>query len=366
VFDSIHNAGDFLSPHWLAEVFPGRLLDLHADWADRHDHGKGDPWHGLMSAAEPFGRAKAGLTEAANGRAAESVRALHDVLLSAVGYRPGREELRTLRDGLEVTVPLLARYQTATGEALHILEAHAASCAEDLLDGDSGGAGRLLDGAHIQQTAGHATQVHAITEALSLLFLTDAAPRYVLVVAGGWLLLTDTDRWSEGRYLAVDAETALARHDAETALARHDEKRTGELAWHAGLWSADVLLPRDDAPPALDQYIQDSVKHAVGVSKDLREGIRQSVELLAGEVLRVRRERGEQVEGIPELPKDIVQQSLRFLYRILFLLYRMSPGLRRCAWDTAKEVTAAAVKPARSASPLMPSSVRNSQANRRW
>jgi hypothetical protein len=45
---------------------------------------------------------------------------------------------------------------------------------------------------------------------------------------------------------------------------------------------------------------------------------------------------------------------------------RMSPGLRRCAWDTVKEVTAAAVRPARSASPLMPSPARNSQANRRW
>ena len=38
---------------------------------------------------------------------------------------------------------------------------------------------------------------------------------------------------------------------------------------------------------------------------------------------------------------------------------RMSPGLRRCAWDTAKEVTAAAVTPANSAPAVMPSSVRN-------
>jgi hypothetical protein len=310
VFDSIHNVGDFLSPHWLAEVFPRRLKELHADWAERSSHEKGEPWHGLIRASEPFGKVRARLAEAANGQLAPATRELHDVLLAAAGYQPGREDLHTLRDGLDVTIPLAVRCRTATGEALHVLEAHAASCAEDLLDGT--GAGRLLDPANVQETAGKAQHVRAITEALSLLFLTDDAPRYALVVAGGWLLLTDAGRWAEGRYLALDAETALARRD---------EKRSGELAWHAGLWSADVLLPHDQTAPALDEYTQDSVKHAVGVSKDLREGLRHSVELLASEALRARRERGDQVEGIADLPRDIVRQSLRFLYRILFLLY---------------------------------------------
>ncbi|MGO8961271.1 MAG: Eco57I restriction-modification methylase domain-containing protein [Streptosporangiaceae bacterium] len=310
MFDSIHNVGDFLSPHWLAEVFPRRLKDLHADWAERSSHGKAEPWHELIRAAGSFGKVRARLAEAANGQLTTATRELHDILLTAAGYQPGREDLQTLRDGLDVTIPLAVRCRTATGEALHVLEAHAASCAEDLLDGT--GAGRLLDPANVQETAGKTQHIQAITEALSLLFLTDDAPRYVLVVAGGWLLLTDAGRWAEGRYLALDAETALARRD---------DKRSGELAWHAGLWSADVLLPRDQAVPALDEYTKDSVKHAVGVSKDLREGLRHSVELLASEALWARRERGDQVEGIADLPRDIVRQSLRFLYRILFLLY---------------------------------------------
>ena len=310
MFDSIHNTGDFLSPHWLAEAFPRRLKDLQAEWAERSAHGKSEPWHGLIRAAEPFGKARARLADAANGQIAVVARELHDILLTAAGYQPGREVLSTLRDGLDVTIPLAVRCRTATGEALHVLEAHPASCAEDLLDGTS--SGRLLEPAGVQETTAKARHVQAITEALSLLFLTDDAPRYALVVAGGWVLLTDAERWNEGRYLALDADTALARRD---------DKRAGELAWHAGLWSADVLLPRDDAAAALDEYTADSVKHAVGVSKDLREGLRQSVELLASEALRARRERGEQVEGLADLPGDIVRQSLRFLYRILFLLY---------------------------------------------
>src|SRR5690606_28413327 len=129
---------------------------------------------------------------------------------------------------------------------------------------------------------------------------------------GGWLLLSDVERWAEGRYLAFDLDTALSRGD---------DKATGELAWIAGLASADVLVPSEDGHSLLGEFTDDSVKHAVGVSEDLREGLRQSVELIANEVNRKRRAKGEPVESIPELPRELTTQSLRFLYRILFLLY---------------------------------------------
>ena len=126
-------------------------------------------------------------------------------------------------------------------------------------------------------------------------------------------LLTDVGRWSEGRYLAFDVATALDRRD---------EKAAGELTWHAGLWSANALLPdEEDGKAEIDHYTESSEKHAVGVSEDLREGLRTSIEKIANEVLTRRREVGLPVEGIPELPRDLTTQSLRFLYRILFLLF---------------------------------------------
>ncbi|MBP1159810.1 restriction endonuclease subunit M [Rhodococcus sp. PvR099] len=155
-------------------------------------------------------------------------------------------------------------------------------------------------------------QVASVSKAITQLFVSDHAPRYLLLVAGGTVLLTDAARWSEGRYLAFDVATALDRRD---------EKATGELSHHAGLWSADVLLPNDDGKATLDAFTEDSEKHAVGVSEDLREGLRISIEKIANEVLAQRRAAGLPVEGIPELPKDLTIQSLRFLYRILFLLF---------------------------------------------
>lgn len=307
MFDSIGVVADYVSPHWLAEYFPGKLKDLVAEWTDRAEHGKPDPWHGLAQAAGPFAKARSRVTEVGNGDVLAATRAAHNLLLDAAGYSTEWSVVETARDDVPVEVPVAIRVRGAAGEALHVLEAHVVAAADDLLGAE------LLAPVTVGTGSGSDSKVvTTVSEALSVLFLTGDAPRYALVIAGGWLLLTDADRWPDGKYLALDAETALARGD---------DKRAGELAWHAGLWSADVLLPRDDAPASMDGYLSESVKHAESVNKDLREGLRVSVELLAGEVLRVRRERGLPVEDLPDLPREMIRQSLRFLYRILFLLF---------------------------------------------
>ena len=65
----------------------------------------------------------------------------------------------------------------------------------------------------------------------------------------------------------------------------------------------------------------------VGVSQDLREGVRLSIEIIANEV--VARRAAQHLEPLPaDQAQLLAQQSLRFLYRILFLLYaEASPEL---------------------------------------
>lgn len=62
----------------------------------------------------------------------------------------------------------------------------------------------------------------------------------------------------------------------------------------------------------------------MGVSSDLRDGLRLSVELIANEILerlRVAGLRPQDVKELPELSRQLTRESLRYLYRILFLLY---------------------------------------------
>lgn len=309
MFDSIHNVNDFLSEHWLAEVFPTRLKVLTRDWKERGERGKATPLRGLTTLATSYLRDMGDLPEQAAATFTERARELHAGLLDAVGLTAHSSLLRTRQADTEIDVPLSGRYPSAAGsDVLHILQAVPVQGVDALMGGDV----ELLEPVARHVTSEKTEHIHSVSEAITQIFVSDDAPRYLLVVAGGVALLTDVARWAEGRYLAFDVATALDRRD---------DKATGELAFHAGLWSADALLPDEDGKAALDRYTEDSEKHAVGVSEDLREGLRISIEKIANEVLARRRAAGLAVEGIPELPRDLTTQSLRFLYRILFLLF---------------------------------------------
>ena len=311
MFDSIRNINDFFSTHWLAEAFPAKLRDLSKDWKARADKGKQSPLQGLSSASAKFLTARASLPDVKDDSYLAEATSLHSLLLEAVGIHAERTLLDTEQAGTRVTIPLLARIQSPGSEALHVLQAQPVEAIDNLFAKDA----VVLVPMQVHHSETKVEDVVVVSDVIERLFLTESKPRYLLVVAGGWVVLADVERWAEGRYLAFDVDTAMSRRD---------DKVTGELAWHAGLWSADVLLPADDGTTKAEEFARDSVKHAVGVSADLREGLRISVELIANAVIVARRQRGDVVEGDDDLPRDLTRQSLRFLYRILFLLYAES------------------------------------------
>ncbi|MBY4382616.1 restriction endonuclease subunit M [Rhodococcus fascians] len=309
MFDSIHNANDFLSEHWLAEVFPSKLKDLAKGWKERAEQDKPTPLRGLSSIASAYLKDLADLPPVGASEYPSRVTEVHNGLLAAVGFQAAAITIQTLQADTPIDVHLLARFpSTSTTDSLHILQAVPVGSVDALLGGDT----ELIEPFRIHVTSQKIEEVRSVSDAVTQLFVSDDAPRYLLVVAGGVALLTDVARWAEGRYLGFDIATALDRRDV---------KAVGELAYHAGLWSSDALLPDEDGKTELDHYTEDSEKHAVGVSEDLREGLRISIEKIANEVLSRRRAAGLRVEGVPELPRDLTTQSLRFLYRVLFLLF---------------------------------------------
>lgn len=309
MFDSIQNVNDFLSEHWLAEVFPAKLKEHSRRWKELADQDKKTPLRGLSSISGRYLSALGDLPSPASADYVGRVTELHIELLAAVGFEAVPTVFETAQAETTIDVPLLGRFASATStDALHILQSVPVESADALFGGDT----ELIEPLRVHISSEKTDSVDSVTDAITQLFVTDDPPRYLLVIAGGALLLTDVARWAEGRYLAFDVATALDRRD---------QKAAGELVYHAGLWSSDALLPDEDGRTELDHYTEDSEKHAVGVSEDLREGLRISIEKIANEVLTRRREAGLSVDGIPELPRDLTTQSLRFLYRILFLLF---------------------------------------------
>ena len=163
-----------------------------------------------------------------------------------------------------------------------------------------------------------AEPVESVSRALSTLMTDGHGPAFALVLAGQWALVAERERWPEGRWLAVNVQLVVERHEAT---------RGGEVERALTCLDARSLLPTAEGETWWAATLEDSAAHTVGVSKDLREGVRSSIEILANEVVRRRAARG--LEPLPqEWAQDLALQSLRYIYRIIFLLYaEASPEL---------------------------------------
>ncbi len=111
-------------------------------------------------------------------------------------------------------------------------------------------------------------------------------------------------------------------------LDRNDTKKGGEFDRAVAVLTSETVLPDVDGTTWWTETLDDSVKHTVGVSKDLREGVRESIEIIANEVVRRRASAG--LDPLPDSDANVLaRQSLRYLYRILFLLYaEASPEMK--------------------------------------
>lgn len=162
--------------------------------------------------------------------------------------------------------------------------------------------------------ADDATTLTSVSRCLSTLFVDDDHPDFALVLAGRFLLIAERERWPEGRYLAVDLQLVAERND---------DKRDGEVDRALTCLSAESLAPDAEGTIWWRGVLEESIRHTVGVSQDLRDGVRASIEIIANDVVARR-----SAAGLQPLPadqaQDLARQALRFLYRILFLLFAES------------------------------------------
>ncbi|WP_182172610.1 DNA methyltransferase [Flaviflexus equikiangi] len=150
---------------------------------------------------------------------------------------------------------------------------------------------------------------YAVKNAVGTIFLSENPPQFIVVTAGSWTLLYERESAPLGRYLAVDVALAAERNDT---------KAKGELQ------RVSCILSRENTEQAADgttwwtQVLESARDHAIKVSGELRLAIRESIELIGNDVLEQRRVQGltDEIDG-----NELAKQALRYLYRILFLLF---------------------------------------------
>ncbi|MDX3640655.1 Eco57I restriction-modification methylase domain-containing protein, partial [Streptomyces sp. MB09-02B] len=334
-FEAITNRGEYISAHYLAELFARDLTELRKRWTSADRAGAPSSRSGVKGLRREYFKAKVRITEhkAFDG---PEVRELNDHLLAALAYvepeaegkdaeaaapestgsihtRLRRGDFGVMQGDKERSVPVALAVTGPGGLELVALDVTWEVDGELVVADVEDGGARLLDPIQLDGKQ----LITGAADAVTFLFGCEDgyAPRYVLLLAGGTVLLADRTAWHEGRFLAVSVDEALDRN-----LSADGE----ELEAVAALFGAESLLTEGGVAGYLDGLVDKGRKHAVGVSKELREGLRQSVELIAQEILdRLKDGGADPAElGDPaELASRLTRESLRYLYRILFLLY---------------------------------------------
>ena len=140
------------------------------------------------------------------------------------------------------------------------------------------------------------------------IFSLDEPPRFILLSSYKEIIIVDRSKWAEKRILNFKLDDILSRKEDST------------------LQATTVLLHKDTMCPTdgisfLDTLSENSHKHASSVSEDLKYALRESIELLGNDAIRDMRERQRVGVFNKDLAPQLTIECLRYMYRILFLLY---------------------------------------------
>ncbi|MFN3925406.1 MAG: hypothetical protein ACK4K6_17450 [Pseudarthrobacter sp.] len=197
-FDSIVVGEDWISEHFFTtdstkESFQAEIIKLRKSWDEQAKEGHPTT---LSRFSEVRGRLQillAGLAEDPAG-----AREAYALLRTALGSKGTTAAVTFERSGTETLVPGV--WTTDNGDVL-FMEAAAADAAEDVLSSVKPLGRVLVDGKEVPSLT--------VAKVVSEIYLAERSPKYVVLMAGRWLVLTEQERWAEGRYLAADARRSL-------------------------------------------------------------------------------------------------------------------------------------------------------------
>ena len=301
--NGLTNANEFYSQHYLDEILEKDLKPLFEKWKEQ---GVQSPVARLRAAAGANGYFRIRERFLSERKVSERASLFMDLvqpLLTALGYEIAPQNL-LLADS---ELPVLAVYRDTKQQPLLVIAAAIANVGEN----DSSPL-QLLPPIAPEQSK-NKFAVSDWEDTLSKrLFADDHPPRWVLLVHHEEWLLIERSKW--GR-------KALLRFNLPDLFGPRDDKQFRALAALAGSQS---VLPSEGGLALLDSLEDSSHKHAFEVSKDLKYALRECIELIANEAIRYKREVAKEKvfeRNDLDIAEQLSRESLRFMYRLLFLFY---------------------------------------------
>ena len=298
----IINENEYYTDHYLREILESDLKDLFSQWrAQSEAEDRPSPDQALRALTQPYFSAKASLERMRTlPELLEVQRPFLEELLSALGYaiHPA-----TRMGQSEVAIPILGEITKPSGAPrLWILEA-----ATSVLEPEDPLQQEVLKEQYAEapETLPEAPWVDVVTRQV---FGLPDPPRWVLLIDFSTVVLIDRSKWNAKQLLRFDLNEIFGRRETSTFRAM------------AALVHRESVCP-DDGEPLLDTLDEQSHKHAYQVSEDLKYSVREAIELIGNEALHyIRESRHEGIYG-KEMSDQLTRECLRYMYRLLFLLY---------------------------------------------
>lgn len=293
-FPGIEAVNDFYTPYYMKEYFPDEVKNASAPWKQLPPEKR--PARLLKDMRQSF-------TEVINNNEndlfpAERVRNFIDGMLAALGYMQegNQDKDEGLPDRISgKSVPVYYQVNDSDGAPrLQVLVSLSDSAEAGVLESPiEDGSGK--DGTSCEEYA------------RMLLADFDEPARWILLMGLHQIALIDRRKWNDKKCMLFDLDEIFSRHQDHvyTAMA--------------------VLLRRDSLCPnkgdsLLDAFDDTSAKNAVEVSDNLRSALRECVEILGNEVIHDWTcNKGRSIDEIDA--GDLTVQALRYMYRLLFLLF---------------------------------------------
>ncbi|MFL9993400.1 class I SAM-dependent DNA methyltransferase [Paraburkholderia sediminicola] len=299
------NANEFYSQHYLDEILEKDLKPLFERWKEQ---GSDSPIARLRAASGANGYFRARERFLAEKKASDRAALFIDMvepLLQALGYAINPQTLALATGDL----PVLAVYRDAKHHPLMLIAAAIAK------PGDEDSSALQLAPPHSPAVVGNRSikSPSDWEEILSKeVFADDHPPRWVLLLHHEQWLLIERSKWSR---------KALLRFDLSELFGPRDDRQFRAMAALAG---AESVLPTEGGVALLDSLDDSSHKHAFEVSTDLKYALRECIELIANEAIRYKREVAKEKvfdRNDTDLADQLSRESLRYMYRLLFLFY---------------------------------------------
>lgn len=310
----ISNQNEYYTNHYFSTIFEENQKDCISKWREACKNTETKtPWASLRDISKDYYVIhNRFVTSRFDIQTLINIKQLADQYLAALGYTEKNTSV-SVKINDELTVPVYHEIKKSNGAPLlWIILATSPDKEESILEK------KCFDGTKINELELSSTSSvpeDFLTEltneelATKILFAQEEPPRFLLIIGMNQIALIDRNKWNEKRYLQFELEDIFSRREEQTLQAM------------AVLLHKENLCP-DDGKALLDTFDEESQRNASGVSQDLKYALRESIELLGNEVIYdMKNRQGIDLAENPVNPGELTIQCLRYMYRMLFVLF---------------------------------------------